>query len=120
MILDHGIISHKDMTAASMVDCPLKSYVAAQCQLVGWNKRSKHDGYDTGFNDGYSEGYACKLADATEPFKPVSSELPSRIEEAATLIQKRYALMFASNRPAAIGLARSISRIIAETNDGTH
>lgn len=40
MRLENGIISHDDMTEASRRDCPLKTYVAAACQLAGWNKRA--------------------------------------------------------------------------------
>lgn len=74
--------------------------------------------YKVGWDDGYSEGYACKLADATEPFAPVSAELPDRIQRAAELIQKRYAVLFADDRPAAIGLARSIAKLLTDGADG--
>lgn len=74
--------------------------------------------YVAGWNDGYAEGYACKLADATEPFAPASADLPSKIEAAADLIQSRYRVYFGSDRPAAIGLARSIVAILAPPTAG--
>ena len=78
---------------------------------------SSDNGYQLGWNDGYSEGYACKLADATEPFDPASSQLPDRIERAADHILKRYKALFGEDRSEAIGLARGIAKILGATDD---
>lgn len=62
--------------------------------------------YTLGWNDGYSEGYACKLADVTEPFMPTGGV--AEIETVADMLQVRLAVIFANDRSGAIGLARSI------------
>ena len=73
-------------------------------------------GYNLGFDDGYAEGYGAKLKDATEPFNPAAAELPERIEEAADHIQRKYAKVFDGDRAGAIGLARSIARILTPSD----
>lgn len=76
------------------------------------------DAYSLGWNDGYAEGYACKLADATEPFRLASATLPDAIERAADYVQRKYAVIFAGDRPAAIGLVRAVAAALHEREGG--
>lgn len=61
--------------------------------------------YDCGWDDGYAEGYACKLADATEPFSPISAIKPVQVEAVADWLMSKYKAVFA-DRSDAIGMAR--------------
>lgn len=69
--------------------------------------------YALGWDDGYSEGYACKLADATEPFNPASLSRADAVTLIAALLQKKHAVYFASDSDA-IGAARQIVTTLNE------
>jgi hypothetical protein len=72
---------------------------------------SEASSYQLGWDDGYAEGYACKLADATESFRPASLQAPELVERVADHVARKYAAYF--TRGDALGLARAMLNIAA-------
>ena len=70
------------------------------------NDPDHYDPYQTGWDDGYAEGYACKLADLTEPFAPPQKEF--EVESAARWLHSRLAAYLSYVE--AIGLVRGMVR----------
>lgn len=71
--------------------------------------------YQNGWDDGYAEGYACKLADATEPFSPTSAR-PEEVLAAANYLRKKFKAYFVTDADA-IGTARGMLLAISEQKD---
>jgi hypothetical protein len=67
--------------------------------------------YDSGFSDGYAEGYACKLTDATEPFKLQSLDVPEMVDAVAEMLVSKFRATF-PDKPSAIGCARLMIAIL--------
>ena len=69
--------------------------------------------YRLGWNDGYSEGYACKLADATEPFIPTLQVRPDEVQAVASWLLKKYSALIADESEA-IGVARGMLLVASQ------
>ena len=66
----------------------------------------QYDPYQLGWDDGYAEGYACKLADVTEPFMPPTNEF--QVEAAARWLHSKLAAHISYVK--ALGLVRGMIR----------
>lgn len=70
------------------------------------NQTTERGPYQLGWDDGYAEGYACRLADVTEPFNPPQSDF--EVETAARWLHVRLAAHI--SYVDAIGLIRGAVR----------